>query len=320
MLSRRLLRIKILQSLYAHYKAGDQSIGKSEKQLLFSIQKAYDLYHYLLLLIIEITGFLESRIELARNKKIPTFDDLNPNTRFIDNMLIKQISTNQQLESYIGKSKLTWINSPEFIRNISQKIHESDEYREYMSIKNVDYEVDKKVVSKIYSNHLITSEELYQTLEEQSIFWNDDVEFIVGMILKTIKKFKEDSGPEVPLMAMYRNEEDKQFIKKLFRKSITNGEEYISLIGKYTKNWEVERIAFMDILIMQICISEVVEFQDIPTKVSFNEYLEISKFYSTPKSSHFINGVLDKIIHELKKKKIIVKKGRGLIGEENLNR
>ena len=316
MLSRRLLRIKILQSLYAHYKAGDVLLKHSEKQMFFSIQKTYDLYHYLLLLIIEIVGFLESRMELARSKKIAAFDDLNPNTRFIDNRLIKQISNNHQLRSYIGESKISWVNYPELIRSITNKIHESEEYKEYMSGESIGYEDDKKFVSRIYSNHLIVSEELHQSLEEQSIFWNDDVEFVIGMILKTIKKFNEDSGPEVPLMPMYRNEEDKQFVKRLFRKVIANGEEYISLIGKYTKNWEIERIAFMDILVMQICIAEIVEFHDIPTKVSFNEYLEISKYYSTPKSSYFINGILYKIIHEMKKEKIIIKKGKGLVGED----
>jgi N utilization substance protein B len=184
---------------------------------------------------------------------------------------------------------------------------------------DIDYEDDKKIILKIYSTQIIFSEELYQNLEEQSIFWNDDVEFTVSMILKTIRRFTKDSGPDVPLMSMYRNEEDKEFVERLFRRAIAGGDEYLNLIGKYTKNWEIERIAFMDILVMQLCIAEIVEFEDIPTKVSFNEYLEISKYYSTHKSSYFINGILDKVIHELKMEKIIVKKGRGLVGEETEN-
>ncbi len=320
MLSRRILRIKILQSLYAYYKAGEESVTNAEKQLFFSIRKTYDLYHYLLLLIVEIVRFLESRIELARNKKIPTFDDLHPNTRFVDNRLVKQISGNTQLKSYLKEIKLSWVNYPELIRGLSKKIDESEDYVAYMSQEDVDYEDDKKVISKIFSTMIIFSEELYQNLEEQSIFWNDDVEFAISMIIKTVKKFTEDSGPDTPLMPMYRNNDDKQFVKRLFRKAIANGDDYIALIGKYTKNWEIERIAFMDILVMQLGIAEIVEFEDIPTKVSFNEYLEISKYYSTPKSSYFINGILDKIIHELKTEKIIVKKGRGLVGEENENK
>lgn len=320
MLSRRILRIKILQSLYAYYKAGEESLTNAEKQLFFSIRKTYDLYHYLFLLIVEIVRFLESRIELARNKQIPTFDDLHPNTRFIDNRLVKQISDNNHLKSYLKETKLSWVNYPELIRGLSKKIDESEDYVAYMSQENVDYEDDKKVISKIFSTMIIFSEELYQNLEEQSIFWNDDVEFAVSMIIKTVKKFNKDSGPDTPLMPMYRNDDDKQFVKRLFRRAIANVDDYIALIGKYTKNWEIERIAFMDILVMQLCIAEIVEFEDIPTKVSFNEYLEISKYYSTPKSSYFINGILDKIIHELKTEKIIVKKGRGLVGEENENK
>jgi len=319
MLSRRILRIKILQSLYAYNKAAEESLTNAEKQLFFSIRKTYDLYYYLLLLITEVVHFLESRMELARNKRMPTFDDLHPNTRFIENRLIKQISNNNHFKSYLKETKLSWVNYPELIRGLIKKIDESEDFIAYMSQENVDYEDDKKAISKIFSTVIVFSEELYQNLEEQSIFWNDDVEFVVSMVLKTIKKFNKDSGPDAPLMPMYRNDEDKKFVERLFRRVIRNGDDYIALIGKYTKNWEVERIAFMDIMVMQLCIAEIVEFEDIPTKVSFNEYLEISKYYSTPKSSYFINGILDKIIHEMKTEKIIVKKGRGLVGEENEN-
>ena len=320
MLSRRLLRIKILQSLYAYYKAGEESLTQAEKQLFFSIRKTYDLYHYLLLLIVEIVRFAESRIEIARNKQIPTFEDLHPNTRFIENRLVMQISNNKHLNTYLKEIKLSWVNYPELIRNLSKRIHESEDYLAFMSQENVGYEDDKKLISRIFSTTILFSEELEQNLEEQSIFWNHDIEFAVSMILKTIKKFKMDSGPEAPLMPMYRNEEDRRFVKRLFRHAIANGDDYIALIGRFTKNWEVERIAFMDILVMQLCIAEIVEFEDIPTKVSFNEYLEISKHYSTSKSSYFINGILDKIIHELKTENRIVKKGRGLVGEENENK
>lgn len=319
MLSRRILRIKILQSLYAFYKAGEESLARAEKQLFFSIRKTYDLYHYLLVLIVEIVRFLESRIELARNKQIPTFEDLHPNMRFIDNRLVQQISRNDHLASYLKETKLSWANYPELIKVLCKRIDESEDYIGYMSKESVDYEDDKKIIIKLLSSVIILSEELFQNLEEQSIFWNDDAEFVISMIIKTLKKFKKDSGPNVPLMPMYRNEEDKNFVKRLFRRAISNGDDYLAMIGKHTKNWEVERIAFMDILVMQLCIAEIIEFEDIPTKVSFNEYLEISKFYSTTKSSYFINGILDKIIHELKMMKIIEKKGRGLIGEENAN-
>ncbi|UCG27225.1 MAG: transcription antitermination factor NusB [Bacteroidales bacterium] len=316
MLSRRLLRIKILQSLYAHYKSQEPSLAQSEKQLFFSIEKTYDLYHYLLLLIIEIVDYAESRIELAKKKKIPTSEDLNPNTRFIENKLVRQLKDNVQLITHLKKTKLSWVNYPELIKGLFMKITESDDFKRYMSDDKTDYDKDKRIIARLFTYHIVFSEELYSILEEQSIFWNDDVQFVINMIVKTTKKFREETGTGNPLMPMYRNPEDKEFVKRLFRKAIIHEDEYIKLIEKYTTNWEIDRIAFMDILVMQLGIAEIIEFQDIPTKVSFNEYLEIAKFYSTPKSSHFINGILDKVIHQLKKDKIIVKKGRGLVGEE----
>ena len=316
MLSRRLLRIKVLQSLYAHYKSQASTLKQSEKQLFFSIEKTYDLYHYLLLLIIEIIDYADSRIKLAKHKKIPTDEDLNPNTRFIENRLIRQLKDNPYLKSHIKKTKLSWIDYPELVRKLFREITISEDFKKYMSDEEAGYESDKRIISKIFSRQIISFEELYLILEEQSIFWNDDVEFVISMIVKTIKKFKEENGSENPLMPMYRNSDDKEFVKRLFRNAITHEDEYTKLIEKYTTNWEIDRIAFMDILVMQLGIAEIIEFHDIPTKVSFNEYLEIAKFYSTPKSSHFINGILDKVIQQLKKDKVIIKKGRGLVGEE----
>jgi N utilization substance protein B len=317
MLSRRLLRIKILQAIYAHYKSNSKLLASSEEQLFYSINKAYELYHYLFLLLIEITNYAINRIELSRQKKIPTYEDLNPNTKFIENRLIKQIRINRQLKDYLSKKKLSWENYPELIKNIFLEINDSKDFCAYLKTNDYSYEADKKIVIRILSNQISQSEELYQNLEEQSIYWNDDVEFTISMIIKTIKRFKEDSDENIPLMEIYKNEEDKIFVKRLFGKTILNGEEYRKLIDRYTKNWEIDRIAFIDILIMQLAIAEITEFPEIPTKVSFNEYIEISKFYSTPKSSNFINGILDKIIYELKQDKKIVKRGRGLIGESH---
>ncbi len=315
MISRRILRIKILQIIYAYYKSPGSQINKSEKELFFSIQKTYDLYHYLLLLIVNIADYALSRIEIAKSKKIPSYEDLHPNTKFIDNKIINQIRDNNQLNEYLKNNKLSWVNYPELIRNLYNRIKNASHYEEYMNEQKKTYEEDKKFVIKIFTSDIAYFENLYQSLEEQSIYWNDEVEFIISIIIKTIKGFSENKGANAELLPLYKNEEDIDYVKNLFRKTILNKEEYRALIEKYAQNWEVERIAFLDILILQMAIAEVTEFASIPVKVTFNEYLEIAKYYSTNKSSVFINGLLDKIITHLKETNKIKKSGRGLIGE-----
>jgi N utilization substance protein B len=315
MISRRQLRIKALQSLYAFYTTGGEDMNRTEKELHFNIEKAYDLYHYLLLLLIDVILYAESRIEIARNKRIPTQEDLHPNTRFIDNRLAEQLRNNEQLLRYVDQHKLNWANHPELIKEIYNRLSESEEYTDYMKEEDSGYAEDKRLVTFLYTHIIFSSERLDSILEEQSIYWNDDLEFITSMIVKTLKKFKEEDGPKKPLMDLYKNKEDRDYVVKLFRQTILHRDEYVEYIKKNTRNWDLERIAFMDILIMQTAIAELVAFPSIPIKVSLNEYLEISKFYSTSKSNVFINGVLDKVVMQLKEEKKIVKTGRGLIGE-----
>jgi N utilization substance protein B len=315
MISRRQLRIKALQSLYAYYTTGGEDMNRTEKELHFNIEKAYDLYHYLLLLLIDVILYAESRIEIARNKRIPTHEDLHPNTRFIDNRLAEQLRNNEQLLRYVDQHKLNWANHPELIKEIYSRLSESEEYADYMKAEDSGYAEDKRLVAFLYTHIIFSSERLDSILEEQSIYWNDDLEFITSMIVKTVKKFKEEDGPKKPLMDLYKNREDRDYVVKLFRQTILHRDEYVEYIKKNTRNWDLERIAFMDILIMQTAIAELVAFPSIPIKVSLNEYLEISKFYSTSKSNVFINGVLDKVVMQLKEEKKIVKSGRGLIGE-----
>ena len=315
MISRRQLRIKALQSLYAYYATGGEDMKRTEKELHFNIEKAYDLYHYLLLLLIDLVLYAESRMEIARNKRIPTHEDLHPNTRFIENRLVEQLRNNEQLIRYLDQHKLNWANHPELIKEIYNRLTESEEYLNYMKDEESGYAEDKRLISFLYTHIIFPSERLDSILEEQSIYWNDDLEFITSMIVKTLKKFKEEDGPKKPLMDLYKNKEDRDYVVKLFRQTILHREEYVEYIKKNTRNWDLERIAFMDILIMQTAIAELVAFPSIPIKVSLNEYLEISKFYSTSKSNVFINGVLDKVVLQLKEEKKIVKTGRGLIGE-----
>jgi len=316
MISRRIIRIKILQLLYAYFQSAESSLNKSEKELFFSIQKTYDLYHYLLSLIVEIADYANSRIEIALQKKIPTREDLNPNTKFVDNLIIQQIRTNRQLNQYLSKTKLTWVNSPDLIKKLHNRIRMAPFFKEYMENPERSYESDMKLILEIYSSEIINSENLYQTLEEQSIYWNDEVEFVISMITKTLKAFKQKEGENAELMPLFKNEDDREFARDLYRNAIMHKEEYRELVESFTENWDIERVAFMDFLIIEIAITEAVVFPSIPTRVTINEFLEIAKFYSTEKSSVFINGLLDKIFRHLKEQRRIVKTGRGLIGED----
>jgi len=315
MISRRILRIKILQLLYAYFQGADSSLNKFEKELFFSIQKTYDLYHYLLLLIIDIADYANSRIEIARQKMVPTREDLNPNTKFVDNAIIRQLRVNKQLNQYLNTTRLTWVNSPELIKKLHNRIRMTPFFKEYMEQSERSFDEDKKLIMEVYSSEILNTESIYQTLEEQSIYWNDEVEFVISMISKTIKDFKEEDDENFQLMSLFKNEDDKDYARDLFRKSVLHKEEYTKLIESYTENWDVDRIAFMDMLILVMAITEAVVFPSIPTRVTINEYLEIAKFYSTEKSSVFINGLLDKIFKHLKESKKIMKTGRGLIGE-----
>ncbi len=317
MISRRLLRVKILQVLFAYYKSENESVSNVEKELLHSINKAYELYHYLLLLPIELVDYAESKIQLAAQKLVPSREDLNPNTKFIDNALVKLIRENETFIDFVEKKKISWGQYPEIIRNLYQKISTSDYFQAYMDSSSTSFNDDKQLIICILSKELEDFDEFYQYLEEQSIYWNDDLEFMLSMVVKTLKKFCEGQPTDTPLFPMYRSDDDEDYIKRLLRKVIQYHEENVKLIEEYTKNWEVDRIASMDVLIMELALTEIKEFPSIPIKVSFNEYIEIAKYYSTDQSSTFINGVLDKIIQTLRKKNLVAKQGRGLIGEED---
>ena len=292
-------------------------MGRSEKELHFNIGKAYELYHYLLLLIIDVILFAESRIELSLNKRVPTFEDLHPNSRFINNKLIDQLRNNGRLLRFVDQHKLNWSNYPELIKDIYAKLVASEEFTAYMAAGENGYADDKKIIIHAFTHVVFPSELLASVMEERSIYWNDDLEFITSMIVKSLKRFKEEDGSNSPLMNLYKSDEDREYVEKLYRQTIIHREEYVEYIKENTRNWDLERIAFMDILIMQMAITELIAFPSIPTKVTLNEYLEISKFYSTSKSNIFINGVLDKIVSQLKEEKKIQKKGRGLIGEND---
>ncbi len=315
MISRRLLRIKALMALYAFNRREDDDLVKAEKELMFSIQKTYDLYHYIMLLILEIADIAGEKIEQARQKRVPAPEDLNPSRRFIDNLVIAQLRNTPAFNKYISSSKLSWINYSHIVRLLYSKMTAWPVYKEYIKSPGKNYQFDKKFIIQLLNELFAVSEDLSACLEEQSIYWNDDMEYIMAMIEKTLKRSKSGAGENIPLMALFKNEDDRDFVTRLFRKVVINYKKCTELIEHNTTNWELERIALMDILVMRLAITEILEFPEIPVKVTLNEYIEISKYYCTSKSSTFVNGILDNIVREIRKEGLFKKHGRGLIGE-----
>jgi len=319
MISRRLLRIKALMALYAFNRREDADLAQAETELMFSIGKTYDLYHYLLLLVLEVADIAEQQISRALQKRMPTPEDMNPPKRFINNKVIDQLRNNISFTKYVSSKKLSWIQYPHIPRLIHKQMVEWDLYKEYMTSDNNNYLTDRKFIIKLITELILRSEDFESNLEEQSIFWNDDMDYVSAMVEKTLKKFKVDSKENSPLMPLFKNDDDEAFVKILFRKAILHSDKYSELIENNTTNWEVDRIALMDILVMQLAITEILEFPEIPVKVTLNEYIEISKYYCTSKSSTFVNGILDNIVKEIREKGLLNKFGRGLVGEKPAN-
>lgn len=301
MINRVLIRLKVIQVVYAYYQNGGKNVEAAEKELFYSLSKAYDLYRYLLLLMVEVTRFADRRIDNRRNKLRPTAEDLNPNTRFIDNAFMAQLAANAQLEEFAGNQKRTWDDEGDFVRNLFEKIEATEIYQEYMAKDTLTYEDDREVWRKLYRAVIMQNDEIDEILEEQSLYWNDDKTIVDTFVLKTIKRFDLENGAEQELLPEFRDEEDKQFASRLLRSAINNAEAYRKLMENNAKNWDMERFAFMDILIMQVALAEIMCFPGIPVSVSLNEYVEVAKMYSTPKSGSFINGMLDSIVNQLKK-------------------
>lgn len=297
MINRVLIRLKIVQIVYAYYQNGGKNLDTAEKELFFSLSKAYDLYNYLLLLMVEVTKQANKRLNAAKNKLVPTKEELFPNTKFVENRFIAQLEVNKQLLEFSNNQKKTWENEADFVKTLCDKILESDIYKEYMASETSSYEEDRELWRKLYKNIIFNNIELDQVLEDQSLYWNDDKEIVDTFVLKTIKRFDEKNGAKQELLPEFKDEEDQDFARRLFRRTILNADYYRHLISENTKNWDLDRVAFMDVVIMQIALAEILSFPNIPVSVSLNEYVEIAKLYSTPKSGGFINGTLDGIVN-----------------------
>lgn len=314
MISRRLIRIKVLQVLYAYSKKNEgYSSNVAEKELFHSIDKFYDLYHLLLLLILEMADLEEKRIELRRNKKIQTSEDLFPSTKFVDNRVIRNIRLIEPLYDYKNARKLNWKIHEDTLKRIYNDFISTEQYQNYINSDTDSFVSDKEFLNNFYSEFLAENINFSEFLEEENIYWNDDAGFAIIMVIKTIESIKENGNPG-KLMPLFKNDDDKEYTKKLIRKAIVDQKEYIKLIEKHTQNWDTERIAHVDLLILQLAITELLEFPSIPVKVTMNEFIEISKYYSTERSKVFINGVLDKIVKDFESDKRLNKTGRGLIG------
>jgi N utilization substance protein B len=284
-----------MQTIFCYNSGAVDSIKEAEKLLNQSVTESHKLYFLYLELIHEIVKFAEHKIEIAKNKKIPTKADLEPNMRFVRNRAIEQIRTSDEFREYQKKYALSLTDKPELIKKIYMDLVVSDVYKEYMSAEEDSYESDKKFLAKFYAKFLPYCEDVYAVFEEMSVFWNDESEFVMSMLAKTVKKFNSSEGIYIRFLDKYSSYEDEHFAIKLLNDSLLNKVEYQETIKEFSKNWDVERIARLDMVIMQMAISEIKQFDNIPLQISLNEYIEIAKFYSTAKSSNFINGMLDRM-------------------------
>lgn len=300
MINRALIRLKIVQIVYAYYQNGNKNLDAAEKELLFSISKAYDLYNYLLLLMANLTDYASKRIENAKLKKLATEEDLHPNMRFVENKFAQQLQVNTMLNEYASRQKRTWFDHEDFLKQLFEKIQSSDIYKVYMALPSSAYTEDREFWRKLYKTFVYGNADLDNLLEEMSLYWNDDKEIVDSFVLKTINRFEETNGAEQPLLPEFKDEEDRTFAIRLLRRTILNCEDYRRLISENTRNWDFNRVAFMDVVIMQVALAEIMSFSNIPISVSLNEYVEIAKYYSTPKSGAFVNGTLDGIVKKLK--------------------
>ncbi len=311
MLSRRLLRTKVIKSLYAHIKSDADNMIASEKSLMASVDKAYDLYFQMLALPVELAEYARQRQEIARQKKLPTYEDLNPNTKFVDNSIITLIANSDTVGDHLAARKLGWKNQSDLVRSIYTMMVESDYYKDYMARQERSLNDDRALLEALFTQ-LQECELLDDALEEMSVMWNDDLPYIIVMILRTLSSVRP-SHTDLKVPAKFKSDDDPEFVRTLFEKSLINHNANMEYLERFTSNWDIERTVFMDNLIVSAAITELTAFASIPVKVTLDEWIEISKYYSTPGSSTFINGVLDKIVESLTNEGRIKKSGRGLI-------
>ena len=298
MINREIIRTKIVQLTYAYYQNGNKNIDSAEKELFFSLSKAYDLYNYLLALIVAVTKEARRRNEVltARAQREGTEP---PSQKFTLNRFALQLEENKSLNEFIGTLKHTWEDDQEFVGKLYELIENSETYKEYMVSQEDNYDADRELWRKIYRTLIQTNTDLDAILEEISLYWNDDKEIVDTFVLKTIKRFNEQNGTKQELLPEWDSDEEQDFARKLFRSAILNADEYQRYMSEASRNWDFSRLAYMDVVIMQIAIAEMVTFPNIPISVTINEFVDLAKLYSTHKSGGYINGMLDAIARHL---------------------
>ena len=305
MINREIIRNKIVQLTYAYYLNGNKNIDTAEKELFFSLSKAYDLYNHLLSLIVAVTKEAQRRLEVTqgRAKREGTPE---PSQKFAYNRFAIQLQENKALNEFIGNQKTNWADTP-VPGQLFETIEQSEIYKEYMASNEDTYDADRELWRKLYKNFIQENADLDNVLEDQSLYWNDDKEIVDTFVLKTIKRFKEQNGAKEELLPEWDSDEEKEFARKLFRSAILNEVEYQHYMNEVSRNWDLSRLAYMDIVIMQIAIAELMTFPNIPVSVTINEFVDIAKLYSTSKSGGYINGMLDAIARNLIKSNRLMK-------------
>ena len=305
MINREIIRIKIVQLTYAYYQNGNKNIDTAEKELFFSLSKAYDLYNHLLSLIVAVTREAQRRLEIAQ-ARAKREGLAEPSQQFVYNRFAIQLQENKALNEFIGNQKAVWADTP-IPGQLFEAIEASQIYQDYMASSEDSYDADRELWRKLYKTFIQENADLDAVLEDQSLYWNDDKEIVDTFVLKTIKRFKEQNGAKEELLPEWDSDEEKDFARKLFRAAIMNEVEYQRFMSEISRNWDLSRLAYMDIVIMQIAIAELMTFPNIPVSVTINEFVDIAKLYSTPKSGGYINGMLDAIARNLIKTNRLMK-------------
>jgi len=301
-----------MQSVYALFQSKSDNLTKEEKFLNFSIQKTFDLYVLQLLLLVAVKEMYNEHLQIRKKKYLATEEDKNPNLKFVNNQIIKAIEESPAVIKYRNERKLdNWKDDKEFVRVVLDKLMESDLLKEYLSTKNNDFKGDKEFIIKFFKDIVAPDDKLYDYYESMNLSWIDDLPFVNTMIIKSIKNLKP--GNPVSLDLLQVNDEDREYMLDLFRKSVLHHADYDQEIDGKTPNWDNDRIAEVDMILIKMALTEFLYFPSIPTKVTINEYIEIAKDYSTQKSGYFINGVLDKLLKEYQEAKRLNKSGRGLL-------
>lgn len=311
MLSRRLLRIKVAQAIYSHINSNETQIARTRKEMLHSSQKCFELYLMLIDMLTLVHKYAVKRIETGKAKHLPSDIEKNPNMRFAHNPLLTMIQQSVELEQAMG-SKSWGPDSKPLVKALYEILVESTQYHEYMDKETVTFNDHKKIVVAMLEL-IEDNEEVEKTLEDTSIFWLDNIEYALSFAIVTINSIRAKDEDIIHILEPFKNEDDRQFAIKLLEKTLLRVNETNEIINALTVNWELDRIAFMDRVLLMEAITELLEFEQIPVKATMFEYIEISKYYSTPQSNTFINGVLDKAVKELTKKGKLIKLGRGLL-------